>query len=176
MEEKRAFLSCGARRRQAHTGWQTLLRCTTWPNADSLRMARLPETSCAAERLVDGSIPVPSIKSASGRRWLRTCNRPSASSTSFANAGVAYGTPLSTTSEAQYDRLMDTNVKSAFFSIQAVEPIMREGGSIIMTTAWLNQVGLPGRAVLSASKAAVRSFARTMSAELLGRCIRVKRD
>ncbi|MFS2179488.1 SDR family oxidoreductase [Rhizobium pisi] len=91
----------------------------------------------------------------------------------FANAGVAYVTPLSTTDEEQYDRLMDTNVKSVFFSVQAMEPIMRAGGSIILNTAWLNQVGVPGRAMLSASKAAVRSLARTLSAELLGRRIRV---
>jgi len=86
---------------------------------------------------------------------------------------VAYVTPLATTDETQYDGLMDTNVQSVFFSIQAVEPVMREGGSIIVNTAWLNQVGVPGRAILSASKAAVRSFARTLSAELLGRRIRV---
>jgi NAD(P)-dependent dehydrogenase (short-subunit alcohol dehydrogenase family) len=91
----------------------------------------------------------------------------------FANAGAAYVTPLATTSEAQYDGLMDTNVRSVFFSVQAVEPVMREGGSIILNAAWLNQVGVPGRAILSASKAAVRSFARTLSAELLGRRIRV---
>jgi NAD(P)-dependent dehydrogenase (short-subunit alcohol dehydrogenase family) len=91
----------------------------------------------------------------------------------FANAGVAYVTPLGTTTEEQFDGLMDINVKGAFFSIQAVEPIMREGGSIILNTAWLNQVGAPGRAALSASKAAVCSFARTLSAELLPRRIRV---
>lgn len=91
----------------------------------------------------------------------------------FANAGIAYVTPLATTTEDQFDRLMDTNVKSVFFSVQAIEPIMREGGSIILNTAWLNQVGVPGRAALSASKAAVRSFARTFSAELLSRRIRV---
>jgi NAD(P)-dependent dehydrogenase (short-subunit alcohol dehydrogenase family) len=50
---------------------------------------------------------------------------------------------------------------------------MREGGSIILNTSWLNQVGTPGRSLLSASKAAVRSFARTLSAELLPRKIRV---
>ena len=60
-----------------------------------------------------------------------------------------------------------------FFSIQAIAPVICEGGSIILNTAWLNQVGVPGRAILSASKAAVRSFARTLSAELLGRRIRV---
>lgn len=91
----------------------------------------------------------------------------------FANAGVAYGTPLASTTEEQYDGLMDINVKGLFFSVQAVEPILRNGGSIILNTSWLNQVGAPGRALLSASKAAVRSFARTLSAELLERQIRV---
>ena len=91
----------------------------------------------------------------------------------FANAGVAYVTPLATTTEQAYDKLMDTNVKSVFFSLQAVEPVLRDGASVILNTAWLNQVGVPGRAVLSATKAAVRSFARTFSAELLARRIRV---
>ncbi|MDN6858997.1 SDR family oxidoreductase [Pseudomonas sp. CAN2814] len=91
----------------------------------------------------------------------------------FANAGVAYGTPLASTTEEQYDGLMDINVKGLFFSVQAVEPILRDGASIILNTSWLNQVGAPGRALLSASKAAVRSFARTLSAELLERRIRV---
>ncbi|MBB3645473.1 NAD(P)-dependent dehydrogenase (short-subunit alcohol dehydrogenase family) [Rhizobium sp. BK619] len=91
----------------------------------------------------------------------------------FANAGVALGTPLATTEEETYDTIMDANVKGVFFTVQAVLPLMREGGSIILNTSWLNQVGTPGRAVLSASKAAVRSFARTMSAELIDRKIRV---
>lgn len=91
----------------------------------------------------------------------------------FANAGIAYGTPLATTTEAQYDELMGINLKGLFFTLQAVEPIMRSGGSIILNTSWLNQVGTPGRALLSASKAAVRSFARTFSAELAERGIRV---
>jgi len=91
----------------------------------------------------------------------------------FANAGVAFGTPIDTTDGAAYDRLMDVNVKGVFFTIQAMLPLMREGGSIILNTSWLNQVGTPGRSLLSASKAAVRSFARTLSAELLPRGIRV---
>ncbi|NBJ12992.1 SDR family oxidoreductase [Microvirga arsenatis] len=91
----------------------------------------------------------------------------------FANAGVAFGTPIDTTDEAAYNGLMDVNVKGVFFTIQAVLPLMREGGSIILNTSWLNQVGTPGRSLLSASKAAVRSFARTLSAELLPRRIRV---
>lgn len=91
----------------------------------------------------------------------------------FANAGLAIATPLETTDEAAYARIMDVNVKGVFFTVQAALPLMREGGSIILNTSWLNQVGAPGRALLSASKAAVRSFARTMSAELLPRRIRV---
>jgi NAD(P)-dependent dehydrogenase (short-subunit alcohol dehydrogenase family) len=91
----------------------------------------------------------------------------------FANAGVALGTPLGATTEATYARMMDVNVKGVFFTVQAMLPLMREGGSIVLNTSWLNQVGAPGRSILSASKAAVRSFARTMSAELLDRKIRV---
>lgn len=91
----------------------------------------------------------------------------------FANAGVAFAIPLSSTTEQQYDELMDINVKGLFFSIQAVERIMRPGGSIILNTSWLNQIGAPGQALLSAPKAAVRSFARTLSAEMLERRIRV---
>ncbi|OWV97258.1 SDR family oxidoreductase [Rhizobium sp. R693] len=91
----------------------------------------------------------------------------------FANAGAALGTPLATADEATYHRIMDVNVKGVFFTVQAVLPLMREGGSIVLNTSWLNQVGTPGRAILSASKAAVRSFARTMSAALIDRKIRV---
>lgn len=91
----------------------------------------------------------------------------------FANAGVAYATPIETTDEAAYDKLMNVNFKGVFFTVQAVLPIMRPGGSIVLNTSWLNQVGTPGRSLLSASKAAVRSLARTLSAELLDRKIRV---
>lgn len=91
----------------------------------------------------------------------------------FANAGVAFATPLGATDEAMYAQLMDVNVKGVFFTVQAMLPLIPTGGSIILNTSWLNQVGTPGRALLSASKAAVRSFARTLSAELLERGIRV---
>ena len=91
----------------------------------------------------------------------------------FANSGVAYATPIETTDEAACDELLAVNFKGVFFTVQAVLPIMRSGGSIVLNTSWLNQVGTPGRSLLSASKAAVRSLARTLSAELLGRQIRV---
>jgi len=91
----------------------------------------------------------------------------------FANAGIAYATPLGATDEQQYDQLMNVNVKGVFFSVQAVLPLMKSGSSIILNTSWLNQVGTPRKSVLSASKAAVRSFARSMSAELVEQGIRV---
>jgi NAD(P)-dependent dehydrogenase (short-subunit alcohol dehydrogenase family) len=91
----------------------------------------------------------------------------------FANAGAALGTPLGATDEAAYTKLMDVNVKGVFFSVQAVVPLMPEGSSIILNTSWLDRRGVPGRGILSASKAAVRSFTRTFAAELVDRKIRV---
>ncbi len=91
----------------------------------------------------------------------------------FANAGTALGTPIGGTDEAAYTKLMDVNVKGVFFSVQAVVPLMPPGSSIILNTSWLDQRGVPGRGILSASKAAVRSLTRTFAAELAERKIRV---
>ena len=91
----------------------------------------------------------------------------------FANAGRALPSPLETTDETLYDELMDTNVKGVFFSMQAVSPLLREGGSVILNTSFLNQTGKHGLSLTAASKAAVRSLARSWSAELLPRRIRV---
>lgn len=91
----------------------------------------------------------------------------------FANSGVAFATPLGSTSADTFDTIMDVNVKGVFFTLQSVVPHMRNGGSVILNTSWLADVGTAGLAALSASKAAVRSFARTLSRELLDRSIRV---
>lgn len=91
----------------------------------------------------------------------------------FANAGVAFATPLDSTDVEKFDLLMDINVKGVFFTVQAILPLVRSGGSIILNTSWLADVGTAGLSALSASKAAVRSFARTWSRELLDRQIRV---
>ncbi|MBK1661358.1 SDR family oxidoreductase [Paracraurococcus ruber] len=91
----------------------------------------------------------------------------------FVNAGVAFATPIETTDDALYDRIMDINLKGAFFTVQALLPLMQRGGSIILNTSWLAEVGTPGLSLLSASKAALRSLARNLSAELLPRGIRV---
>ena len=91
----------------------------------------------------------------------------------FANAAVTFNTPLGTTEDEMYHRPMDVNVKGTFFFVQSVLPYVMRGGSIILNTSWLNQIGTPKKALLSASKAAVRSFAWVMSAELVDRAIRV---
>jgi NAD(P)-dependent dehydrogenase (short-subunit alcohol dehydrogenase family) len=91
----------------------------------------------------------------------------------FANAGVAFATPLGTTDAETFDALMEVNVRGVFFTLQSVVPQMRDGGSVILNTSWLADIGTAGLAALSASKAAVRSFARTLSRELLPRSIRV---
>jgi NAD(P)-dependent dehydrogenase (short-subunit alcohol dehydrogenase family) len=92
----------------------------------------------------------------------------------FLNAGIAELTPLGSTTEEQVDRLFDTNVKSVFLSVQSAAPYFPEsGGSIILSGAWLAECGAPLLAVVSATKAAVRNFARSFSSALLDRKIRV---
>jgi NAD(P)-dependent dehydrogenase (short-subunit alcohol dehydrogenase family) len=91
----------------------------------------------------------------------------------FANAGVATDTPIATVTEADYDRHFDINVKGALFTVQKALPLLRDGGSIILTSSIVGSKGIPGRSVYSATKAALRSFARVLAAELKDRKIRV---
>ena len=91
----------------------------------------------------------------------------------FANAGVAEFTPMDQVDEAFFDKTFDINVKGVFFTTQKFAPLMRDNGAVLFTTSVVNQKGWPGTSVYSASKAAVRSLARTLAAELLPRKIRV---
>lgn len=91
----------------------------------------------------------------------------------FVNAGVAEFQSLAAADEAHFDKLFDINVRGAYFTIKALEPLLNEGASIILTTSVSNELGLAGSSIYAASKAALRSFARTLSAELVGRGIRV---
>jgi NAD(P)-dependent dehydrogenase (short-subunit alcohol dehydrogenase family) len=92
----------------------------------------------------------------------------------FLNAGIAPMTPLNSATEAQFDALFDTNARGVFFAAQAAAPhFPAEGGSIIITSSGLNAKGMAGLSLYSATKAAVRSLARSLSAELLPRKIRV---
>jgi NAD(P)-dependent dehydrogenase (short-subunit alcohol dehydrogenase family) len=91
----------------------------------------------------------------------------------FANAGVGTVAALADVTEAQLDDQFSINFKGIFFTVQKAAPMMRKGGSIVLTTSFLNEVGAPGFSILSASKAAVRSLARTLGAELAPSGIRV---
>jgi NAD(P)-dependent dehydrogenase (short-subunit alcohol dehydrogenase family) len=91
----------------------------------------------------------------------------------FVNAGVAEFLPLEAATEAHFDRVFDINVKGAFLTVQTALPALNDGAAIVLTTSGANEIGMPGSSVYAATKAAVRSFARTFSAELIGRGIRV---
>jgi len=91
----------------------------------------------------------------------------------FANAGVAKFAPLGTITEEFYDSIFDVNVKGLLFTVQKALPLMPEGGSIIVNASVVASKGLPANSVYSATKAAVRSFARTWTTDLKNRRIRV---
>ena len=91
----------------------------------------------------------------------------------FANAGIALQAPLGTVDEKFFDLHFNANVKGLFFAVQKGLPFIKEGGSIILNASIATIKGFPGISVYSATKAAVRSFARTWTNELRGRHIRV---
>jgi len=91
----------------------------------------------------------------------------------FVNAGVAKFAPLTETTESLYDEQFDINIKGAYFTIQKALPSLNDGASIILNTSVADSTGNPGTSAYSATKAAMRSLARTLAAELAGRGIRV---
>src|SRR5262247_4238988 len=91
----------------------------------------------------------------------------------FANAGVAKLAPLGTITEEFYDSLFNVNVKGLLFTVQKALPLLPEGASIILNAAIGASKGLGAGTVSSASKAAVRCFARTWTTDLKQRRIRV---
>lgn len=91
----------------------------------------------------------------------------------FANAGVAKFAPVGEATEAHFDENMDINFKGVFFTVQKALPLLRDGGAVVFNTSVVDQKGWAGTSVYSASKAALRSFTRTLAAELVGRRIRV---
>ena len=91
----------------------------------------------------------------------------------FANAGIAKLAPFGTVDEAFFDLHFNANVKGLFFSVQKGLPLMKDGGAIILNGSIADIKGFPGMSVYSATKAAVRSFARTWTNDLRDRRIRV---
>ena len=91
----------------------------------------------------------------------------------FVNAGFSIPTPLESVTEPIYDEMFNLNAKGPFFAVQKLAPLISRGGSVVLTTSIANVKGMPGQATYGAAKAALRSFARTLAAELLPREIRV---
>jgi NAD(P)-dependent dehydrogenase (short-subunit alcohol dehydrogenase family) len=91
----------------------------------------------------------------------------------FANAGLARLAPLEAVDEAHFDLLFDVNVKGLLFTVQKALPLFSQGGAIVLNSSVVNTKGTPAFGVYAATKAAVRSFARTWTAELKDRAIRV---
>ena len=91
----------------------------------------------------------------------------------FANAGVAGYAALGAISEDFFDSIFDTNVKGVVFTVQKALPLLPDGASIILNASIAGSKGLATYSVYSATKAAVRSFARTWTTDLRERRIRV---
>ena len=91
----------------------------------------------------------------------------------FANAGGSQIAPLGSITEAHFDKTFNTNVKGLLFTVQKALPMMSEGSSIVLTASTTSIKGTPGLSVYSATKAAVRSFARNWTLDLKDRQIRV---
>jgi len=91
----------------------------------------------------------------------------------FANAGVAKLAALGTITEELYDWTFDINVKGLLFTVQKALPLLPDGASIILNSSVVGSKGLPINSVYSATKAAIRSFARTWTTDLKDRRIRV---
>ncbi len=91
----------------------------------------------------------------------------------FANAGGGSFAPLGAITEELYDQTFNTNVKGVLFTVQKALPLIPDGGSIILNASIVSIKGMPAFSVYSATKAAVRSFARSWTTDLKDRKIRV---
>jgi len=91
----------------------------------------------------------------------------------FANAGIGRFTSLEERTEAIYDEVFAINLKGLYFTVQKALNHLNDNAAIVLNTSFIGRLGLPGTSIVSASKAAVRPLARTFSAELVGRGIRV---
>jgi NAD(P)-dependent dehydrogenase (short-subunit alcohol dehydrogenase family) len=91
----------------------------------------------------------------------------------FANAGIAKYAPFGAIDEEHFDSIFNTNVKGLLFTVQKALSLLPDGASIVLNGSIVGSKGLPTNSVYSATKAAVRSFARTWTTDLKARHIRV---
>lgn len=91
----------------------------------------------------------------------------------FANAGVSESAPIGSIEEDHFDRVFNINVKGTVFTVQKALPLMSEGGSVVLAGSGAGSKGFPALSIYSATKAAIRSLARTWTTDLKSRGIRV---
>jgi NAD(P)-dependent dehydrogenase (short-subunit alcohol dehydrogenase family) len=91
----------------------------------------------------------------------------------FVNAGVGKFVPFDQVTEAFYDEIMNVNVKGVFFTVQKALPLMGPGSAVVLNASINAHKGMPGTTVYGPSKAAVKNMAKTMSADLVPKGIRV---
>jgi NAD(P)-dependent dehydrogenase (short-subunit alcohol dehydrogenase family) len=91
----------------------------------------------------------------------------------FANAGIGQFAPAEQVDEGMFDRHFDLNVKGLFFTVQKSLKLLSEGASVLLTASVASRKGFAGATIYCATKAAVRSFGRTLATELAPRRIRV---
>jgi NAD(P)-dependent dehydrogenase (short-subunit alcohol dehydrogenase family) len=91
----------------------------------------------------------------------------------LANAGLGDTQPIGSITEESFDRIFSVNVKGTLFTVQKALPMMKAGGSIILTGSTTGSMGTPAFSVYSASKAAIRNFVRSWALDLVGTGIRV---
>ena len=91
----------------------------------------------------------------------------------FVNAGIAKFATLEEATEDLWDQTFNTNIKGVFFQLQALSPLLNAGASVVLNGSINAHIGMPASSIYAASKAALISLAKTLSAELLPRGIRV---
>src|SRR5580698_9200655 len=91
----------------------------------------------------------------------------------FANAGISGPTPLGGTTAAQFEAILRTNLTGVFLTVQSALPLMKAGGAIVLNGSVMRELGSPGSAAYSASKAGVTGMAKVFATELVARGIRV---
>ena len=91
----------------------------------------------------------------------------------FVNAGIGKFVPFESVTEEQFDETMNANLKGAFFTVQKAVPLLSRGAAVVLNASINAHMGMPGSSVYGASKAAVVNLARTLSADLLARGVRV---
>ena len=132
---------------------------------------RKPELDKAVQELGDGASAIQADAGKLGdldRMYAEIKEKKGKLDIVFANAGVYEQMPYDKVTEDFYDTCVAINAKGVFFTVQKAIPLMDKTGSIILNGSFMGSSGFPGMSVYGATKAAVRSFARTFTADLKG--------